>query len=343
MTRIVEQLPESPAPVVLDAFVSYSRRDAPRVMELVQAARARGRTLWVDTDDIPPGAPWRTELGTAIEAASAVICCVSPAWPDSEECRREYRRAVELGKRLIPLQVSPVDDPPAALTALQWIIPNGSASDAVVDAILAAIDTDPERVREHTHGWRAHCDGTGAAGVGRCSCAAVTCGPPRTGSDAGCRALARPAPSAIRRRQSDGRTSASAQYCRGDGHGPGTHRRARGRCRRPVAGGRQPARPGPVAGPRRGRLVAARHRSGAVPPARAGRAGQRADGAGGHRAPHVARPIAGPGPGRRAFALGIGDRLGARQPDRDQRRLGRQRRRVGRVDRRPPRQVRARA
>ena len=79
MTRIAEQAPEEHAPVVLDAFVSYARRDAPRVMEIVQAARARGRTLWVDSDDIPPGAPWRTELGTAIEAANAVVCCVSPA------------------------------------------------------------------------------------------------------------------------------------------------------------------------------------------------------------------------------------------------------------------------
>ena len=108
--------------------------------------------MWVDTDDIPAGAPWRTELGTAIEAANAVVCCLSPAWLASEECRREYRRAAELGKRLIPLQISPVDDPPAALGALQWITANGALSpDTVADAVLAAIDTDPERVREHTH------------------------------------------------------------------------------------------------------------------------------------------------------------------------------------------------
>lgn len=70
----------------------------------------------------------------------------------SEECRREYLRAVELGKRLIPLQISPVDDLPAAPGALQWITANGAPSpDTVADAVLAAIDTDPERVREHTH------------------------------------------------------------------------------------------------------------------------------------------------------------------------------------------------
>jgi WD40 repeat protein len=152
MTRIAERAPAEHTPIVLDAFVSYARRDADRIMAIVEAARARGRTMWVDIDDIPAGAPWRTELGTAIEAANAVVCCVSPAWLASEECRREYLRAVELGKRLIPLQISPVDDPPAGLGALQWITAGAaSAPDAVVDAVLAAIDTDPERVREHTH------------------------------------------------------------------------------------------------------------------------------------------------------------------------------------------------
>jgi hypothetical protein len=81
-------------------------------MEIVAAARARGRTMWVDTDDIPAGAPWRTELGTAIEAANAVVCCISPAWLASNECQDEYRRALELGKRLIPVQLCAVDRRP---------------------------------------------------------------------------------------------------------------------------------------------------------------------------------------------------------------------------------------
>ena len=61
------------APLTLDAFVSYARRDQTKVMAFVDAARAGGRTMWVDADTIPPGAPWRTELGTAIEAANGVV------------------------------------------------------------------------------------------------------------------------------------------------------------------------------------------------------------------------------------------------------------------------------
>ena len=108
--------------------------------------------MWVDEDNIPPGAPWRTELGTAIEAANAVVCCVSPAWLASEECQREYRRAIELGKRLVPVLVSKVERLPDALAALQWIDASGGANpDSAAVAVLAAIDVDPERVREHTH------------------------------------------------------------------------------------------------------------------------------------------------------------------------------------------------
>src|SRR3712207_1772475 len=131
------QVPGTVAPLVLDAFVSYARRDAPRVMQVVEAARARGRVMWVDEDNIPPGAPWRTELGTAIEAANAVVCCVSPAWLASEECQREYRRAIELGKRLIPVLVSRVERLPDALAALQWIDAGGSADpDSAAAAVL---------------------------------------------------------------------------------------------------------------------------------------------------------------------------------------------------------------
>ena len=154
MTAAVES-GERPAPVVLDAFVSYSRRDTPRVMEIVAAARARGRTMWVDTDDIPAGAPWRTELGTAIEAANAVVCCISPAWLASNECQNEYRRALELGKRLIPVQLCAVDRRPEALGALHWLgALDGEPPESVAAAVLAAVDVDPDGVREHTH-WLA--------------------------------------------------------------------------------------------------------------------------------------------------------------------------------------------
>src|SRR5690348_1722960 len=81
----------------VDAFVSYSRRDAGLVLPVVQAAERRGRSFRFDADDIPGGAAWREELAAAIETADAVVCFLSPAWSTSAECRRaavlQWRRA----------------------------------------------------------------------------------------------------------------------------------------------------------------------------------------------------------------------------------------------------------
>jgi WD40 repeat protein len=159
------QLPDSPASeTTLDAFMSYSHDDADSVIPIVEAARARGRRLWIDGDDIPPGAPWRAELGTALEAATAVVTCLSPGWLESEECRREYERAVELGKRLVPVVIAPIATAPDRLSALQWInASDGSDPEEVAEALLSAVDTDHDRAREHTE-WLSravHWDGRG--------------------------------------------------------------------------------------------------------------------------------------------------------------------------------------
>jgi TIR domain len=57
----------------VDAFVSYSRRDAGLMLPIVQAAEPRGRSFWFDADDIPGCAAWREELAAAIETADAVV------------------------------------------------------------------------------------------------------------------------------------------------------------------------------------------------------------------------------------------------------------------------------
>ena len=133
----------------LDAFVSYSRVDAEYVYELVHAAGEAGRTLWIDRDGIPPGAPWREELGSAIEAALAFVVVLSPHWLQSTECRLEYDRAVSLGKRIIPVQLQECE-PPEEISILNWIDARQAAPEQVVSALLTAIDTDHEWVKQHT-------------------------------------------------------------------------------------------------------------------------------------------------------------------------------------------------
>jgi WD40 repeat protein len=91
-------------------------------------------------------------LGTAIEAADSFVSCLSPHWVLSPECAVEHQRALELGKRVIPVLLEEADGVPADIAALHWIDARADTdTEAVVDAVLRAIDTDHDRVREHTH------------------------------------------------------------------------------------------------------------------------------------------------------------------------------------------------
>src|SRR5215213_7658942 len=139
----------------LDAFVSYSRRDQPFVVELKEALERRGRNVWIDADDIPPGAPWRRELGTGIEAADAFVFVISPDSVASPECAEELTRATELGKRLVPVLYRDVRPLPDALASVQYIdIEKSAGLERSVEQLDAAIETDHDWVREHTQ-WLA--------------------------------------------------------------------------------------------------------------------------------------------------------------------------------------------
>ena len=140
----------------LDGFVSYSRRDATTVLPLIEEAERRGRSLWVDADDIPAGTPWREELGSGIEAADSFLACLSDHWLASTECRKEYDQAVDLGKRLVPVVVGELDTGavPAPLAVLQWVQARDRDTAEILAAVFSAIDVDQARVREHTH-WLA--------------------------------------------------------------------------------------------------------------------------------------------------------------------------------------------
>lgn len=134
------------------AFVSYSRAHTAFANWLVSAGRARGRTFWLDTADIPPAAEWRGELLQAIQSASAVVFVLTSSWLASSECRREFEIARDQGKRLVTVRLEEIryEDIPPELRSLQWIDAVTMESDAVIDAVLEAIDADHERVRDHT-------------------------------------------------------------------------------------------------------------------------------------------------------------------------------------------------
>ncbi len=119
------------------------------------ALEERGRNIWIDADDIPPGAAWRRELGTGIEAADAFVFVISPESIASPECAEELRRATELGKRLVPVLYKNATGVPDELASHQYIdAERHSNFDRLVKQVDEAIQTDYDWVHAHT-GWLA--------------------------------------------------------------------------------------------------------------------------------------------------------------------------------------------
>ena len=135
-----------------DVFVSYSRADRERVVELTQALASRGKRAWVDLEDIPPSAEWMAEIRSAIEGADAYLVAVSPDVARSKVCSEELELARSAGKRIVPVLVRPTDPDsvPQALAALNWIDATEGSTEGAVDRIVQALDTDLEHVKAHT-------------------------------------------------------------------------------------------------------------------------------------------------------------------------------------------------
>jgi WD40 repeat protein len=148
-----------------DVFISYSRKDGRFTLDLARALEARGKELWVDTDDIGPGAEWRDEIKYGLEACDGFVFVLTPNSLASTECAKELAQAVELGKRIVPiLHGEPNGVPvPDELAKWNWIkLRDGDPFELGVAQLIDALEADIEWVRAHTRlgqravEWDAH-------------------------------------------------------------------------------------------------------------------------------------------------------------------------------------------
>lgn len=101
-------------------FISYSHQDAALVTPVVRLLRATRGRVFLDVDTILPGRRWRTELMTALRAATLIVVFWCRHSSQSSEVQTEYRTAVEVDKDVLPvlLDSTPL---PHDLEAFQWI------------------------------------------------------------------------------------------------------------------------------------------------------------------------------------------------------------------------------
>ena len=88
------------------SFVSYSRSDAAWVQQLVARLEQHGVRIWIDRRDIPVTVPWMDEVRDAITEADLFLCCDSPAFQSSDNCRAETDLAAQAGKPQLKVAVA---------------------------------------------------------------------------------------------------------------------------------------------------------------------------------------------------------------------------------------------
>lgn len=107
----------------LNIFVSYARKDRNRVRLLVDKLRSDGFYPWWDHDQLYSSDDWKSEIRSAINAADAVVCCLTQtALKNTGFFRKEIqfalRKAHDLpqGARFFfPVQLKPCKRIPAWL------------------------------------------------------------------------------------------------------------------------------------------------------------------------------------------------------------------------------------
>ena len=98
----------------LNVFISYSRDDLDFADQLDAALKLTGFDTSID-HTIPGGDEWEKRLVTLIRDADTIVFVLSPSSARSKWCDWEVQRAVERGKRILPVlcrSLEGVDPPP---------------------------------------------------------------------------------------------------------------------------------------------------------------------------------------------------------------------------------------
>jgi TIR domain len=99
-------------PAKYSVFVSYSSRDDPAVTALIRLLAATGASAFKDTQSIMPGDAWREIVFAGIRDAETTLVFWSSNSSTSEEVEKEWKLALDLGKRVIPVVLDSTPLPP---------------------------------------------------------------------------------------------------------------------------------------------------------------------------------------------------------------------------------------
>ncbi|MCL4862275.1 MAG: TIR domain-containing protein [Caldilineaceae bacterium] len=97
---------------MVNIFLSYARADGAAAAEtLRQEVTQMGFTVWQDVEQMRGGKAWREQLHDALQGVDALLALLTPGYVASTMCTWEWRSALKLGRRVVPLLIAPCDIP----------------------------------------------------------------------------------------------------------------------------------------------------------------------------------------------------------------------------------------
>src|SRR5581483_6755577 len=92
-----------------DIFISYSRKDAAQADELAALLASAGLSCWIDKEGIDLAASWSGEIVDAIDECKAFLVLLSAHSIESVNVVKEVALAAEQKKKILPLDLEPVE------------------------------------------------------------------------------------------------------------------------------------------------------------------------------------------------------------------------------------------
>jgi adenylate cyclase len=127
-----------------EIFVSYSRSDADRVLELTAQLRAAGASLWIDQSGIDSASQWSEQIVNALESAKVLLLMVSDSSVRSHNVAKEVVLVSERKGHILPVHLEPTVIPPTLkyqLAGIQHVeFFKGGDSGANLKSILRSLE-----------------------------------------------------------------------------------------------------------------------------------------------------------------------------------------------------------
>ena len=94
-----------------DVFLSYSREDKARVLDLAGKLRAAGVNIWIDQSSIDGAALWGESIVRALEGAKVLLLMVTPSAVGSHNVAKEVMLTSERKGHILPVHLEPTTIP----------------------------------------------------------------------------------------------------------------------------------------------------------------------------------------------------------------------------------------